>query len=194
MPNFAQILRFSLLISYLQGASASGNLFLNFAEGYNNKGFSFSAVYYSCADLGDTQWVIQVDQSNTPLQVYSVTLSNVSIHLTGIKSQTLPSNESVVAQNSTSWSGTIQGQFSLGEGGVALLASGFIQFNSNDGVTDLQISASFNSEYLDASFAISYKKIDCSNVTYQYGVFDPSDVNTYNGGIGSGSVHIKNIL
>ncbi len=183
---------FISLLTPLQGASASGNLLLNFAEGELDQGFAFSAAYYSCANVGDTQWVIQVDQSDTPLQIYSVTLSNVSLHLTGTKSQTAPTDGSV-ATNSTLWSGTAQGQFTLGEGGVALQASGIVRFDSNEGVTDLQISASFDSEYLEASFDISYKKIDCNNITYQYGVFDPSDINTYNGGKGSGSVHIKSI-
>ncbi len=106
----------------------------------------------------------------------------------------LPTNESATVQNSTLWSGTLQGQFSLGGSGIALTASGRVHFDSTEGVTELQVGASFNSQYFDASFDVSYKKIDCNNVTYEYGVFDPSDINTYHGAIGSGYVHIKSIF
>lgn len=113
------------------------------------------------------------------------------MHLNGTKKQVI-SNGTMT--NSTIWDGIVQGKFQLGTNGASLMASASVAFNSEEGVKALQVSAAFSSQYVDIEFDINYQNVvNCSDVTYVYGVFDPNDVNSYYGGFGSGSVHIKSI-
>jgi hypothetical protein len=158
---------------------------MNFADAPSNtQNISFSAAYYSCAQNGETQWIIATNQGQkAPLQIYGVSLSNISIGINGTK-----------VNSSDSWQGLIHGQFVIGGGSVSLEAAGSVRFGSVQGVEALQVHADFSSPYILLDFDINYQdNIQCESVTYQYGVFDTNDVTTYNGGVGSGTVVINSI-
>ncbi len=135
-----------------------------------------SAVYYKCAEYGETQW--EITATSEPIEFGTMTLSNVEMQLTGI-----------VANNGTTWRGEITGSLDA-VSTLGLTFFGYITFNSTHGIQEIRITTSLDTDFVAISFDMSYGEFDCSQDVLFFNIDDPA---TYFGLAGHSAVTIKSI-
>ncbi len=150
--------------------------------------FPFNARYFSCAIVNDTEWAIDVTQSDQSLEIYGITISNVSASLVSRK----------LANNTRAWNGTVSGTFNVG-GDSKFSADASVSFDSlQGGIQKLEAAAILTSPYIDLAVRVTYEaapscvSINSSNSTTIFNSNNPATYLTdYSGSV---TVRVKSIL
>ncbi len=138
--------------------------------------FDLYVAYFKCASEDQTKWNLTATREQ-PLEWSGVTLSNAEVHLIGTAGP----------QNSTSWSGELQGTLQFA--GIAV--AGSVSFDGSE-INDLFASLSINSTYLDLTASIQYKAVNCSLADNNRNISGPTDPN-FLGSLGQATIRIHNI-
>ncbi len=145
--------------------------------------FPFKAQYFSCAEVNDVEWTIDVTQSGQSLSIYGVTISNIGASLIARK----------LANNTRAWNGTVSGAFSIG-GDTSFSASANVTFDSVNGIQQFSAIAGFSSQYFDLNAQITYQaEPDCSGNNIS--LFNSNNLTAYvTDNYGSVIIRVKSIL
>jgi hypothetical protein len=159
----------------------------------NQANFAMNLVgqYYSCAQQGETEWILDADAAyNAPLTFSGLTLGSTTLSLVGTKNISSASNK-------TLWEGTLTGSIGAQFAGLEdVNANATVDFGTVEGLKDVEVHLSFEDDLVSLDIDVTWvsaSHYNCSlSPLFNPETFDPH-APSFRGTWGSADLQLHSI-